>query len=81
MGMVGMGMGMVGRVRRDGGVGIGMVGMGMGMVGMGMGMVGMSMGMVRMGMGMVGMGMGMVGMGVLVGMVQPSGNSVGVAFS
>ena len=32
-------------------------------------------------MGMVGMGMGMVGKGVLVGMAQPSGNSVGVAFS
>lgn len=28
-----------------------------------------------------GLGMGMIGMGVLVGMVQPSGNSVGVAFS
>ena len=27
------------------------------------------------------MGMGMIGMGVLVGMVQPSGNSVGVAIS
>ena len=45
------------------------------------GMVGVGIGMVGMGMGMVGMGMGMVGMGVLVGMVQPSGNSVGVAFS
>ena len=44
-------------------------------------MVGVGIGMVGMGMGMVGMGMGMVGMGVLVGMVQPSGNSVGVAFS
>ena len=63
------------------GVGIGMVGVGIGMVGMDIGMIGMGMGMVGMGMGMVGMGMGMVGMGVLVGMVQPSGNSVGVAFS
>ena len=44
-------------------------------------MVGVGIGMVGMGRGMVGMGMGMVGMGVLVGMVQPSGNSVGVAFS
>ena len=32
-------------------------------------------------MGMVGMDIGMIGMGVLVGMAQPSGNSVGVAFS
>ena len=40
-----------------------------------------SVGMVGVGIGMVGMGMGMVGVGVLVGMVQPSGNSVGVAFS
>ena len=30
---------------------------------------------------MVGMDIGMIGMGVLVGMAQPSGNSVGVAFS
>ena len=45
------------------------------------GMVGVGIGMVGMGMGMVGMGMGMVGKGVLVGMAQPSGNSVGVAFS
>ena len=40
-----------------------------------------SVGMVGVGIGMVGMGMGMVGKGVLVGMAQPSGNSVGVAFS
>ena len=44
-------------------------------------MVGMDIGMIGMGIGMVGMGMGMIGVGVLVGMVQPSGNSVGVAFS
>ena len=44
-------------------------------------MVGVGIGMVGMGMGMVGMGMGMVGKGVLVVMAQPSGNSVGVAFS
>ena len=60
---------------------MGMGGVGMGMVGMGMGMLVASVGMVDVGMGMVGMGMGMVGMGVLVGMAQPSGNSVGVAFS
>ena len=41
----------------------------------------MYIGMVEMDIGMIGMGMGMVGMGVLVGMAQPSGNSVGVAFS
>lgn len=46
-----------------------------------MGMVGVGIGMIGMDMGMVGMGMGMVGVGVLVGMAQPSGNSVGVAFS
>ena len=63
------------------GVGMGMVGMGMGMVGMDIGMIGMGMGMVGMDIGMIGMGMGMIGMGVLVGMAQPSGNSVGVAFS
>ena len=45
------------------------------------GMVGMDIGMIGMGMGMVGMGIGMIGMGVLVGMAQPSSNSVGVAFS
>jgi len=45
------------------------------------GMVGVGIGMVIVGVGMVGMGMGMVGVGVLVGMAQPSGNSVGVAFS
>ncbi len=44
-------------------------------------MIGMGKGMVGMGMGMVGMDIGMIGMGVLVGMAQPSGNSVGVAFS
>ena len=37
--------------------------------------------MVGVGMGMVGMDIGMIGMGVLVGIAQPSGNSVGVAFS
>lgn len=88
IGMVGMGMGMlvasVGMV----GVGIGMVVLGMGMVVLGMGMlvasvwmIGVGIGMVGMGMGMVGMDIGMIGMGVLVGMAQPSGNSVGVAFS
>ena len=46
-----------------------------------MGMIGVGIGMVGMGMGMVGMNIGMIGMGVLVGMAQPSGNSVGVAFS
>ena len=44
-------------------------------------MVGMYIGMIGMGMGMVGVGIGMIGMRVLVGMAQPSGNSVGVAFS
>ena len=53
----------------------------MGMVGMGLGMLVASVGIVGVGIRMVGMGMGMVGMGVFVGMVQPSGNSVGVAFS
>ena len=48
---------------------------------MAIGMNGVGIGMVGMGMGIVGMGMGMIGMGVLVGMAQPSGNSVGVAFS
>ena len=51
------------------------------MVGMDIEMIGMGMGMVGMGMGMVGMNIGMIGMGVLVGMAQPSGNSVGVAIS
>ena len=41
----------------------------------------MAIGMIGVGIGMVGMGMGIVGMGVLVGMVQPCSNSVGVAFS
>ena len=41
----------------------------------------MAIGMIGVGIGMVGMGMGIVGMGVLVGMAQPSGNSVEVAFS
>ena len=45
------------------------------------GMIGMDIEMIGMGMGMVGMGMEMIGMGVLVGMAQPCGNSVGVAFS
>ena len=44
-------------------------------------MVGMYIGMIGMGMGMVGMNIGTIGMGVIVGMAQPSGNSVGVAFS
>jgi len=44
-------------------------------------MVGMDIEMVGVGMGMVGMDIGMIGMGVLVGIAQPSGNSVGVAFS
>ena len=57
-----------------------MVGMDIGMVGMDIGMIGMGIGMIGMDMRMVGMGMGMVGVGVLVGMAQPSGNSVGVAF-
>ena len=48
---------------------------------MAIGMNGVGIGMVGMGMGIVGMGMGMIGMGVLVGMAQPSGNSVGVAIS
>ena len=60
---------------------MGMVGVGIGMVGMDIEMIGMGMGMIGMGMGMVGMGMEMIGMGVLVGMAQPCGNSVGVAFS
>ena len=74
VGMVGMGMGMVG-------MDIEMIRMGMGMVGMGMGMLVASVGMVGMDIGMIGMDIGMIGMGVLVGMAQPSGNSVGVAFS
>ena len=74
MGMVGMALGWLV-------ASVGMVGMDIGMIGMGMGMVGMGMGMVGMGMGMVGMDIGMIGMGVLVGIAQPSGNSVGVAFS
>ena len=41
----------------------------------------MAIGMVGMDIGMIGMGMGMIGIEVLVGMAQPSGNSVGVAFS
>ena len=41
----------------------------------------MAIGMIGVGIGMVGMSMGIVGMGVLVGMVQPCSNSVGVAFS
>ena len=41
----------------------------------------MAIGMNGVGIGMVGMGMGIVGMGVLVGMVQPCSNSVGVAIS
>ena len=45
------------------------------------GMVGMYIGMIGMDIEMIGMGMGMIGMGVLVGMAQPSSNSVGVAFS
>ena len=53
----------------------------MGMVGMGLGMLVASVGMIGVGIRMVVVGMGMVGMGVLVGMVQPSGNSEGVAFS
>ena len=44
-------------------------------------MVGMYIGMIGMDIEMIGMGMGMIGMGVLVGMAQPSSNSVGVAFS
>ena len=81
IGMIGMGMGMVGMGMGMVGVGIGMIGMDMRMVGMGMGMVGVGIGMIGMDMRMVGMGMGMVGMGVLVGMVQPCGNSEGVAIS
>ena len=81
MGMVEVGMGMlvasVGMV----GVGIGMVVLGMGMLVASVWMIGVGIGMVGMGIGMVGMGMGIVGMGVLVGMVQPCSNSVGVAFS
>lgn len=46
-----------------------------------MGMVGVGMGMLVASVWMIGEGIGMVGMGVLVGMAQPSGNSVGVAFS
>ena len=53
----------------------------MGMVGVVIGMLVASVRMVGVGIRMVGMGMVMVGMGVLVGMAQPSGNSVGVAFS
>ena len=45
------------------------------------GMVGMDIEMIGMDIELIGMGMGMIGMGVLVGMAQPSGNSVGVAFS
>ena len=60
---------------------MGLVGVGMGMVGVGMGMLVASVGMVDVGIGMVGMDIGMIGMGVLVGMGQPCGNSVGVAFS
>ena len=41
----------------------------------------MDIGMIGMDIGMIGMDIGMIGMGVLVGMAQPSGNSVGVAFS
>ena len=53
----------------------------MGMVGVGIRMVGMGIGVLVASVWMIGMGIGMIGMGVLVGMVQPSGNSVGVAFS
>lgn len=51
----------------------------MGMVGVEIGMVSAHVGMFGVGIRMVGMGMVMVGMGVLVGMVQPCGNSEGVA--
>ena len=51
----------------------------MGIVGVVIGMLVASVRMVGVGNRMVGMGMVMVGMGVLVGMVQPSGNSEGVA--
>lgn len=50
-------------------------------VGMYIEMFGMGMGMLVASVGIVGMDIGMIGMGVLVGMAQPSGNSVGVAFS
>ena len=53
----------------------------MGMVGVEIGMVSAHVGMFGVGIRMVGMGMVMVGMGVLVGMVQPCGNSEGVAIS
>lgn len=53
----------------------------MGIVGVVIGMLVASVRMVGVGNRMVGMGMVMVGMGVIVGMAQPSGNSVGVAFS
>ena len=53
----------------------------MGIVGVVIGMLVASVRMVGVGNRMVGMGMVMVGMGVLVGMVQPCGNSEGVAIS
>ncbi len=81
MGLVGVGMGMVGVGMGMLVASVGMVGVGIGMVVLGMGMLVASVWMIGVGIGMVGMGMGMVGMGVLVGMAQPNGNSVGVAFS
>ena len=60
---------------------MGIIGVVIGMFEMVIGMLVASVRMVGVGIRMVGMGMGIVGMGVLVGMVQPSGNSEGVAFS